>query len=244
MYSPLDALRLAAGNPDERVVFLGIGFETTAPAVAASIIQAKETGLTNYSVFSLHKLTPPAMRAILEAHEIALDGILCPGHVSVVTGWEAWRFLPDHYRVAGGRRRIRTGRYTHGDRRDSPAARGRRSGSEERLPQGRDGRGKPRGRTRTMERVFKIEPRAGGGSGQSRPAASPLREEYGGFDALRVLAWSRSKARTRRLPLRGSHQGGNGAADCPLFRSVCTPSIRSGRAWSRPREAAPRATYG
>ena len=94
VYSPLDALKIASDNPFCRVVFLGIGFETTAPAVAASIAEAVSSGLDNYSVLSMHKLTPPAMRAIVESHEIALDGILCPGHVSIVTGWKAWRFLP------------------------------------------------------------------------------------------------------------------------------------------------------
>ncbi len=72
-------------TPACRVVFLGIGFETTAPAVAASIVEAAKRP-PNYSVLSMHKLTPPAMRAILDAREIALDAILCPGHVSTVTG--------------------------------------------------------------------------------------------------------------------------------------------------------------
>ncbi|MGA3174492.1 MAG: hydrogenase formation protein HypD [Syntrophorhabdales bacterium] len=99
VYSPLDALSLAAGNPSCRVVFLGIGFETTAPAVAASIAEARASGLSNYSVLSMHKLTPPAMRAILDSREIDLDAILCPGHVSTVTGSEAWRFVPDHYHI-------------------------------------------------------------------------------------------------------------------------------------------------
>src|SRR5208283_2072567 len=93
VYSPLDALSLATDQPGSQVVFLGIGFETTAPAVAASIAEAESMGLDNYSVLSMHKLTPPAMRAILDSQEIGLDGILCPGHVSTVTGWKAWQFL-------------------------------------------------------------------------------------------------------------------------------------------------------
>jgi hydrogenase expression/formation protein HypD len=100
VYSPLDALDLAAKNPTRKVVFLGIGFETTAPAIAASIVQAGEMGLDNYYVFCAHKLTPPAMRAILDADEVSLNGVLCPGHVSTVTGWAAWRFLPGDYRIS------------------------------------------------------------------------------------------------------------------------------------------------
>ena len=92
-------LSLQPITPRAGVVFLGIGFETTAPAVAASIAEAESRGLDNYSVLSMHKLTPPAMRAILDSREIGLDGILCPGHVSTVTGWKAWQFLTDSYHI-------------------------------------------------------------------------------------------------------------------------------------------------
>jgi len=99
VYSPLDALNLAGKHPGRPVIFLGIGFETTAPGVAASILEAEVKGLKNYFVFSLHKLTPPATRAILDAGEARLSGILGPGHVTTVIGAEAWRFLPDKYRI-------------------------------------------------------------------------------------------------------------------------------------------------
>jgi hydrogenase expression/formation protein HypD len=99
VYSPLDALDAARKNPDNPVVFLGVGFETTAPGVAAALLQAEEEGLPNFSVLSLHKLTPPAMRAILNAGEVALDGIIGPGHVSAVIGSKAWSFLPQLYHM-------------------------------------------------------------------------------------------------------------------------------------------------
>ncbi len=99
VYSPLDAVDLAARNPRRKIVFPGIGFETTAPAVAASILYAKESRVSNYSVFSAHKVTPPAMRAILDMGEVALGGVLCPGHVSMITGWEAWEFVPRQYAI-------------------------------------------------------------------------------------------------------------------------------------------------
>jgi hydrogenase expression/formation protein HypD len=81
------------------VVFLGVGFETTAPTVAASILQATREGLANYFVLSLHKLTPPAMQAILDAGEVRLEGIIGPGHVTTVIGTDAWRFLPQQYGI-------------------------------------------------------------------------------------------------------------------------------------------------
>ncbi len=97
VYSPLDALRLARQYPDRAVIFLGVGFETTAPMVASAVLAAESEGLTNFWVYSTHKLTPPATRAILDAGEVALDGIIGPGHVTTVTGADAWRFLPLDY---------------------------------------------------------------------------------------------------------------------------------------------------
>ena len=97
VYSPRDALDLARNHPDRHVVFLGVGFETTAPGIAAALLEAESLDIPNFYVLSLHKLTPPAMRAILDAGEVSLDGIVGPGHVSAVIGSEAWTFLPDAY---------------------------------------------------------------------------------------------------------------------------------------------------
>ena len=99
VYSTLDALKIAREHPARPVVFLGVGFETTAPTVAAAILQAQAIGLENFSVLSLHKLTPPATRAILDSGEIALDGIIGPGHVTTIIGATAWEFLPAEYSI-------------------------------------------------------------------------------------------------------------------------------------------------
>lgn len=97
VYSPLDAVRLAQEYPDRQVVFLGVGFETTAPGVAASVLQAAALGLKNYSVFSMHKYTPPGMRAILDMGEVRIHGVIGPGHVSTIIGLDGWAFLPQEY---------------------------------------------------------------------------------------------------------------------------------------------------
>lgn len=99
VYSPADAVALAREHPQREVVFLGVGFETTAPGIAAALLQAEAERIPNFSVLSLHKLTPPATRAILAAGEIALDGILGPGHVSAIIGSAAWEFLPREYGI-------------------------------------------------------------------------------------------------------------------------------------------------
>ena len=99
VYSVLDALQIARDNPAHPVVFLGVGFETTAPTIAAAVLQAQTEGLENFSVLSLHKLTPPATRAILDAGDVAVHGIIGPGHVTTIIGADAWSFLPSQYRV-------------------------------------------------------------------------------------------------------------------------------------------------
>jgi len=91
VYSPLDALALARAEPKMQVVFLGIGFETTAPTVAAAVKSAQRLGLENFSVLSAHKLLPPALDALLSGPELGLSGFLCPGHVTVVIGTDPYQ---------------------------------------------------------------------------------------------------------------------------------------------------------
>ena len=99
VYSTMDALKIAEDNPDKSVVFLGIGFETTAPTIAASILQAVEKRIRNYYVLSLHKLCPPVIRALLDSGEVKLDGLICPGHVSAIIGSHPWEFIARDYGI-------------------------------------------------------------------------------------------------------------------------------------------------
>lgn len=85
VYSPLDALEIARRNPSHEVAFLGIGFETTSPASAVTILKAKEMGIRNFFLFSAHKIMPPAMEVLID-EEVQIDGYICPGHVSTITG--------------------------------------------------------------------------------------------------------------------------------------------------------------
>jgi len=99
VYSPLEALRMAAERKDRKVVFLGVGFETTAPVVAATVLQAEERELSNFYLLSLHKLVPPALRALVEMEEFNIDGFILPGHVSSVLGSGAYSFLAEEYGI-------------------------------------------------------------------------------------------------------------------------------------------------
>lgn len=98
VYSPLDAVAMAQANPRRKVIFLAVGFETTAPTAAAAVLSAQQAGLKNFFVLSAHKLVPPALAALLTAPETKVDGFLLPGHVSAVIGVDApYRFLTEQF---------------------------------------------------------------------------------------------------------------------------------------------------
>ncbi len=99
VYSPLDAVKIARENPDRKVVFFGIGFETTAPANAMAIHQAKRLGVKNFSMLISHVLVPPAMASILQAPGNRVQAFLGPGHVCAVMGYREYESLCEHYRV-------------------------------------------------------------------------------------------------------------------------------------------------
>ncbi len=90
VYSPLGALDLARSNPDKHVIFIAVGFETTAPLTAGLALLAEREGLKNISLLCAHKIIPPAMEALLAGGELNIDGFLCPGHVSTVIGSQAY----------------------------------------------------------------------------------------------------------------------------------------------------------
>jgi hydrogenase expression/formation protein HypD len=222
--SPLDAVGRAADNPGERVVFLGIGFETTAPAVAASILQARERGVANYSVLSLHKVTPPAMKAILDAGEVALDGVLCPGHVSAITGWEAWRFLPDEYRMPAAVAGFEpvdilmaveeiVRQYEAGE-----------AGVKNIYSRGVTAEGNLVA-LKIMNQVFRTDDALWRGMGAIPNSGLAIREEFERYDARRLFCVESTKSQEPANCHCGEViRGVMAPADCPLFRSVCTPA--------------------
>ncbi|MCM8759744.1 MAG: hydrogenase formation protein HypD [Candidatus Omnitrophica bacterium] len=99
VYSPLDALKIAEKNPEKKIVFLAVGFETTSPLTAKVILYARNRKLKNFFVLSGHKLIPPAMVALVKDKTHHIDGFLCPGHVSAIIGSEPYRVFPNNYGV-------------------------------------------------------------------------------------------------------------------------------------------------
>ena len=99
VYSPLDAVDIARQEAGKRVVFFGVGFETTMPATAMAVVSAYELGLRNFSVFCCHKTMPAALRALLASGEVRVSGLLCPGHVTTIIGTDAYSFIPAEFGV-------------------------------------------------------------------------------------------------------------------------------------------------
>jgi hydrogenase expression/formation protein HypD len=224
VYSSLSALDYAADNPKEEVVFLGIGFETTAPTVAASILQAKERNINNYSVLSLHKVTPPAMSAILQGGEISVDGVICPGHVSVITGWEAWRFLADRYRipaVVAGFEPVDILLAVEEIVRQHEAGEARVKNV---YPRGVTAQGNPLAHG-IMNRVFRVDSARWRGMGTILQSGLTIRDEYEKFDSRHRFEVELPEiiepvgCRCGDI-LRGIAE----PQDCSLFKRPCTPS--------------------
>lgn len=99
VYSILDALKIAENNSRKSVVFFGVGFETTSPTTASAILEAERLGIDNFFFLSVHKLIPPAMRALLDSDEVHIDGFICPGHVSTIIGSQPYEFIPREYGI-------------------------------------------------------------------------------------------------------------------------------------------------
>jgi len=99
MYSPLDALKLAQSEKHRQVVFFATGFETTSPLIAATIFEANRLGVQNFSIFSSHKLVPPALKALLDSSDVKVDGFILPGHVSTIIGKKPYEFVAARYRI-------------------------------------------------------------------------------------------------------------------------------------------------
>jgi hydrogenase expression/formation protein HypD len=101
VYSTFDALKLAQDHPKEKIVFLAIGFETTAPTIAAAVLEAERLGLKNFYILTSHKLLPPALEALLSAPNLNIQGFIYPGHVTTVIGTQAYEKVAERHHVPG-----------------------------------------------------------------------------------------------------------------------------------------------
>jgi hydrogenase expression/formation protein HypD len=228
VYSPLDALKVARDNPDKQVVFFAIGFETTAPANAMAIHQAREKDITNFSALCSHVLTPPAITAILQDPAQRVQAFLGPGPVCSVMGLAEYEPIAKHYRVPivvsgfepldllegvwRAVQHLEAGRYVV----DNQYARVVRA------------EGNPASRA-LLERVFEVCDRKWRGIGLLPKSGLRLRYEYRAQDALRRfevedIATEEPEACISGQVLRGVKK----PTDCPSFGLRCTPDAPLG----------------
>jgi hydrogenase expression/formation protein HypD len=99
VYSPMDALKLAADNKDKNVIFFATGFETTSPSIAGTLLEAERIGVENFYIYSAHKIVPPALKALLDSPDLKIDGFILPGHVSTIIGTKPYQFIATDYRI-------------------------------------------------------------------------------------------------------------------------------------------------
>jgi hydrogenase expression/formation protein HypD len=223
VYSTIDALRIASDNPDRSVVFLGIGFETTAPTVAASILRARERGIKNYYVLSLHKLCPPAIRAILDSGEVRLDGLICPGHVSTVIGARPWEAVAREYHIPGVISGFEPLDVLQAVSMLVAQVEGGKARVEIAYRRGVRPEGNPEA-LRVMEQVFETGPAQWRGLGEIVGSGLRLRGEYQEFDAERAFNIVTEAAREPEGCLCGEIlRGVKMPLDCSLFGRACTP---------------------
>ncbi len=223
VYSTVDALELARRHPERRVVFLGVGFETTAPTVAASIAAARDEGLDNYSVFSAHKRVLPALFALMSM-DIRIDGFLLPGHVSLVIGAEAYRPLFDRHRIPCVIAGFEPGDILDGIHRLVGQIEGRRPDLVNAYPRAVSDQGNPRARA-LMDAVFSPEDARWRGMGRIPRSGMAIREAFQDHDARRVLGIvPRDVPEPKGCDCGEVIVGRKTPPECPLFRRACSPA--------------------
>ena len=223
VYSPLDALALAQKMPDREVVFVGVGFETTTPLVAMAVKRAHALGLSNFSVFAVHKNMPGALEAIVADPSLKLDALILPGHVSTIIGVEPYKFLADKYGIPG----VITGfepvdvlqgiamimRQLHEGRAEIEIAYARGV-----MPEGN-----PHA-MQAIDDVFETCTSTWRGLGDIPGSGYRLREQFAQFDAVRRFAPEVEPTVEPKGCRCGDVLRAHMSPDqCPLFRKACTP---------------------
>ncbi|MDI6892005.1 MAG: hydrogenase formation protein HypD [Actinomycetota bacterium] len=227
VYSTLDALGIAENNPNKKVVFFGVGFETTSPTVALSIIEAERRGLKNYSVLVRHKVIPPAMIALLSLGEVRIDGFICPGHVSTIIG-----SLPYEPIAAEGIPCV-IGGFEPLDILQSILMLTKQIENGESCVEIQYSRSvRPRGNEialQTLDKVFKLADADWRGIGIIPESGHALREEYAAFDADRTFKVDIPPPKEAQGCSCGEIlRGVKFPHECKLFGKACTPEAPVG----------------
>jgi hydrogenase expression/formation protein HypD len=223
VYSPLDAVTLAEKNPEKKIIFLGVGFETTTPTIAGSIVAAKQKGLANYFVLCAHKTMPTPMAALTSDPELQVDGYICPAHVSAVIGADAYRPLAEQFKVpcvVTGFEPLDMLRGIQMLAQQVLQGRAEVENEYQRIV-------KPEGNKKAQALIAEVfEPcdAAWRGIGVIPGSGLQIREKFAAFDAARQIAVAVEEPKEHAGCLCGEILKGKVTAkDCPLFRTACTP---------------------
>ena len=223
VYSPMDALETAAQEPGKQVIFLGIGFETTAPGTAAAVLTAKERGLKNFTVYSMLKSVEPALRALMAMEGFSVNGFLCPGHVATIIGEMGFQFLPTEYGmpgVIGGfePEEILTAVYLLLKQIAAGEAK-----IQNAYPRAVRPEGNPLAR-RMLEQSFELETARWRGLGEIPDSGFGLRKELEAYDAGKRFSIQAGKPALPNGCRCGDVITGKiRPRQCPLFGKICTP---------------------
>jgi len=223
VYSPTEAVKLAERLVNRKIVFLAIGFETTAPANAMAVWVAKHQGLQNFSMLVSHVLVPPAIRAILASHENRVQGFIAPGHVCTVMGWQEYEVLVRDFAVP-----IVVGGFEPLDLLEAVLMLVKQLEAGEAKVQNQYVRSVSyqgnRVAQQVMKEVFEVADQKWRGIGQIPQSGLRLREEYAPFDANRLFDLESITA-DEPAECIGAQvlQGLRKPVDCPAFAMPCTP---------------------
>jgi hydrogenase expression/formation protein HypD len=228
VYASFDALKIARNHPDKTVVFLGVGFETTAPTVAAALVTAKQWDLKNFLVYSAHKRVPPALEALLNAPEFQVEGFLLPGHVSTIIGLTGYKALFERFKIPGVVAGFEAADILYAVyllieqiERGEPSLMNA-------YPRAVGERGNLKAQG-LLDQVFELDDALWRGLGRIPGSGYNLSEPFRDFNASRVLRFHRSESRepigcSCGLVLKGVLPPNK----CALFGKTCTPSTPVG----------------
>jgi len=222
VYSILDALMIAKQNRQKKVVFLGIGFETTSPASAAGIIKAQMAGLFNFSVLSAHKIMPPPMAALID-EGVKIHGYICPGHVSTITGSHIYDFIPAKYGLG-----VVISGFEPLDLMQSIYMLVRQYESNTPSVEIQYSRAvKPEGNLKALdmlEEVFDLRTDWWRGLGELPQSGMAIREKYDDFDAEKLFQVDVEATKEDKGCICGEVlKGQKKPSDCKLFAKACHP---------------------
>lgn len=223
VYSPLDTLKLARENPEKKVVFFAVGFETTAPANAMAVRRAAVEGIENFSVLVAHVLVPPALEALLSSEDVTLQGLLAPGHVCAVTGFKDYEPLVERYRIPIVVTGFEPLDLLKGVLATVTQLEKGQHQVENQYPRVVVREGNERA-IEMIEEVFVVSDRAWRGVGEIPKSGYGLSPKYQAFDAERVFDVGDLDATEPEECLSGLVlQGKLRPTDCPEFGTRCTP---------------------